>query len=61
MFKQKCYYLGGYDNIEDAARVRSEAEEKLFGDFLKWYKEERSKKVKQHQIERLEYHQHGQK
>ena len=61
MFKQKCYYLGGYDNIEDAAKVRSEAEEKLFGDFLKWYKEERSKKAKQHQIKRLKYHQHGQK
>lgn len=33
MFQQKCYYLGGYDQIDDAA----EAEEKNFGDFLKWY------------------------
>ena len=37
MFKQKCYYLGGYDQIDDAAKARAEAEEKLFGDFLKWY------------------------
>ena len=49
MFKQKCYYLGGYDKIEDAARVRAEAEDKLFGDFLKWYEEEHSKKADQHQ------------
>ena len=35
MFKQKCYYLGGYDQIDDAARARAEAEEKLFGDFIK--------------------------
>ena len=37
MFKQKCYYLGGYDCIEEAAEARHIAEEKLFGDFLKWY------------------------
>ena len=49
MFKQKCYYLGGYDKIEDAARAREEAEDKLFGDFLKWYEEEHSKKSKRHQ------------
>ena len=35
MFHQKCYYLGGYDQIDDAAEARAEAEEKLFGDFLK--------------------------
>lgn len=39
MFKQKCYYLGGYDRIEDAAKARRTAEEKMFGDFLEWYKE----------------------
>lgn len=39
VFKQKCYYLGGYDYIEDAADARAEAEEKLFGDFLQWYYE----------------------
>lgn len=47
MFKKKCYYLGGYDRLEDAAKARAEAEEKVFGDFLKWYEEERSEeKVK---------------
>ncbi len=40
MFRQKCYYLGGYDKIEDAAEARAAAEEKIFGDFLKWYEEE---------------------
>lgn len=37
MFKQKCYNLGGYDTLEEAAKVRKTAEEKLFGDFLEWY------------------------
>ena len=37
MFRQKCYYLGGYDQIDDAAKARAEAEDKLFGDFLEWY------------------------
>lgn len=37
MFRNKCYYLGGYDTIEDAARARSEAEKQVFGDFLHWY------------------------
>ena len=46
MFRQKCYYLGAYEHIEDAARVRAEAEEKIFGDFLKWYEEEYSGKKK---------------
>lgn len=47
MFKKKCYYLGGYSRLEDAAKARAEAEEKVFGDFLKWYEEERSEeKVK---------------
>lgn len=40
MFQQKCYYLGGYDRLEDAAEARREAEEKIFGDFLRWYQEE---------------------
>ena len=40
MFQQKCYYLGGYDRIEDAAEARAEAEEKIFGDFLRWYHDE---------------------
>ena len=48
MFKQKCYYLGGFDKIEDAAEARAEAEEKIFGDFLKWYKDKHSKKNKKY-------------
>lgn len=39
MFQKKCYYLGGYDRLEDAAKVRAVAEEKIFGDFLRWYEE----------------------
>lgn len=44
MFQQKCYYLGGYDRIEEAAAARAAAEEKIFGDFLKWYEETHQKK-----------------
>ena len=40
MFKQKCYYLGGYERIEDAAEARKEAEKRIFGDFLIWYQNE---------------------
>lgn len=40
MFRQKCYHLGGYEKLEDAAKVRALAEEKLFGDFLEWYETE---------------------
>ena len=39
MFKKKCYYLGGYDSLDDAAKARAAAEEKVFGDFVKWYGE----------------------
>ena len=37
MFKQKCYYLGGYDKKDEAAEARAEAEEKIFGNFIQWY------------------------
>lgn len=37
MFRNKCYYLGGVDTIEDAAEARREAEKQVFGDFLHWY------------------------
>lgn len=37
MFQQKCYYLGGFERIEDAAAARAEAEKNLFGNFLEWY------------------------
>lgn len=43
-FKKKTYFLGRYDSLEDAAAVRKIAEEKLFGNFLKWYQEEFSEK-----------------
>lgn len=39
-FKRRQYYLGLYDNIEDAAKVRKIAEKHYFGNFLKWYKQE---------------------
>lgn len=38
-FKGKHYFLGRYTNKEDAIKARKEAEDKLFGEFLKWYKE----------------------
>lgn len=42
-FKQKSYYLGSYNTLEEATKVRKEAEDKLFGDFLDWYNEEYKK------------------
>ena len=42
-FQKKHYYLGRYNTKEEAAAVRKIAEEKLFGDFLKWYQEEYKK------------------
>ncbi len=38
-FKGKTYYLGSYTKIEDAVRIRKEAEERLYGEFLEWYYE----------------------
>lgn len=46
MFKKKCYNLGGYETLEDAAQIRAIAEEKIFGDFLHWYEKEYQKKKK---------------
>ena len=34
-FKKKFYYLGRYDNKEDAIKVREEAEEKLHKEFIR--------------------------
>lgn len=39
-FKGKTYHLGYFDNIEKAAEARKQAEKKLYGDFLEWYKTE---------------------
>ncbi|GKS12834.1 hypothetical protein YDYSY3_38340 [Paenibacillus chitinolyticus] len=38
MFQMKKYRLGRYTDKTDAIKARMEAEEKLQGDFLKWYK-----------------------
>lgn len=38
-FKGHKYNLGRFDNIEDAIKIRKDAEEKYFGTFLKWYEE----------------------
>lgn len=39
-FKGKHYYLGSYMEKEKAIKARKLAEDKMFGDFLKWYSEE---------------------
>lgn len=38
-FKKQVYWLGVFDLIEDAVKVRKEAENRIYGDFLKWYEE----------------------
>lgn len=38
-FKKKNYYLGIYSRLEDAVHARKEAEDKIYGEFLKWYHE----------------------
>ncbi|XCP84627.1 transcriptional regulator [Roseburia hominis] len=38
-FKGKTYYLGSFIKIEDAVKARKEAEESIYGEFLKWYYE----------------------
>lgn len=40
VFKRKQYGLGSYDTIEKAAAARKRGEEKIYGDFLKWYAKE---------------------
>lgn len=42
-FQCKRYKLGRYDKFDDAVKARKRAEEKLHGDFLKWYFEEYKK------------------
>lgn len=36
-FKKETYYLGAYTWVEEAAKIRREAEAQLFGNFLDWY------------------------
>ena len=36
-FKGETYSLGTYSRIEDAAKARKKAEDRLFGEFLDWY------------------------
>lgn len=36
-FKGVAYYLGRYDKIEDAKRIREGAENELHSNFLEWY------------------------
>lgn len=52
-FKGKNYYLGRYSTIEEAAKIRKIAEQKMFGEFLDWFAEEfpeRWKKIKKNKI-----------
>lgn len=49
-FKQKCYYLGGYDDIKDAAEARAEAEKEMFGNFLQWYNEKHPKRKRNNKL-----------
>jgi len=36
-FKKKRYYLGSFTDLNEAAKVRKEAEGRIFGEFLEWY------------------------
>lgn len=36
-FQSVKYYLGCYTDIRDAVAARKEAEQEVFGDFIKWY------------------------
>lgn len=44
-FKNKNYFLGRYNSKEEAAQIRKEAEEKIFGSFLTWYNENFPQKI----------------
>lgn len=43
VFQKKQYFLGTYENIEDAAEARREAEEVLFDGFAKHYRKQKDK------------------
>lgn len=38
-FKRKQYNLGLFADLDDAISARKEAEEKIYGDFIRWYAE----------------------
>lgn len=40
-FKGKRYNLGRYEHLQDAIDARETAEKEMFGDFLKWYENQR--------------------
>ena len=40
MFCKKNYYLGYYEDINEAIKARELAEKKLYGDFITWYETE---------------------
>ena len=43
MFKGKLYNLGYYATLEEAKKAREEAENRMYGEFLEWYKNEYNK------------------
>ena len=43
VFQKKQYFLGTYENIEDAAEARREAEVVLFDGFAKHYRKQKDK------------------
>lgn len=45
MFKRKKYFLGRYNDKDDAIAVRKEAEKEIFGSFLEWYETNRDKLI----------------
>lgn len=46
-FKKKHYHLGRFENLEDAAQARKNAEDALFGNFLQWYNENHPQNTKE--------------
>lgn len=48
-FQGKNYNLGLYWSKKDAIKAREIAEEKIFGDFLRWY-EEHKKEIEEGKI-----------
>lgn len=38
--RRKQYHLGCYTSMGDAVKARKEAEDRIYGDFLDWYKTE---------------------